>query len=133
MINNKKQIPLKEFKKDKRQVFVDFINGLVKWKNKTYKLTYVNVGGKNYPYVIIKNKIPLSKLRKKIELICNKKEELKWTEYEIYNDSYYITGIGPESIKASKNNEKEKYYRYTTEEGQRILQTLVNFIGQSVL
>lgn len=133
MKNDKRQIPLERFKKDKRQVFVDFINGLVKWKNETYKLTYVNVGGKNYPYVILKNIMPLSSLKEKIRTICNKKEELKWTEYEIYNDYYYITGIGPESIKASKNNEKEKYYRYTTEEGQRILQTLINFIGQSVL
>lgn len=133
MKNDFKQINLKDFKKDKRNVFVDFINGLVKWKNETYKLTYVNVGGKNYPYVILKNIMPLSSLKEKIRMICNKKEELKWTEYEIYDDSYYITGIGPESIKASKNDENEKYYRYTTEEGQKILQVLANFVGQSIL
>lgn len=132
-MNDIKQIPLESFKKDKRQVFVDFVNGIVRWKKRKYDLTYINVGGKHYPYVVLRNIIPLSKLESKINTVCTQKDDLKWTEYQVKDDYYYVSGIGPEAIKASKNGEPEEYYRYEEEEGQKLLQELMNFTGQSVL
>lgn len=60
---DEKIIELSKFKKNKREVYVDFINGLVKWKNNEYNITYVNVGGKNYPYVVLKKIRPWSEIK----------------------------------------------------------------------
>lgn len=128
---------LQKFKKHKRNVYVDFVNGLVKWGKQTYNLTYKNVGGNMYPYVVITKVKPLSEIRPLIKTICEQKnkEQLKGVEYEYNQDLYYITGIGPEAIKFIKNNSnREEYLHYFQTDGQGLLNVLFNSLnGQTIL
>ena len=118
------KIPLDKFKQGKRKVYTDFVNGLVKWKRNTYKISYINVGGKMYPYVIIED----------IKAINFNKDELKSVEYNINGHVYFITGIGPIAVKAYKDeSEKPEFFGYSTTEGQYILKALMNVLQQSIL
>ena len=128
------KIPLDKFKQGKREVYTDFVNGLVKWKRKTYKISYVNVGGKKYPYVILEDIKPLSEIKEEIRAINFNKKELKLVEYDINGHVYFVIGIGPIAIKAYKDNSKKpKYFGYSTTEGQYILKKLMNVLQQSIL
>lgn len=130
----KQTIPLDKFKRNKRKVYTDFVNGLVKWKKQTYKITYIDVGGKMYPYVVIEDIKPLSEIKEEIKAINFNKDNLKLAEYEINGHMYFIVGIGPIAIKAYKDNaENPEFFGYSTTEGQYILKTLMNFVKQSVL
>ena len=137
MNENIELVELKKFKSDKREVFVDFKKRLIKWKNNTYRLKYINVDNKMYPYVIITKVKPLSEIRPLIRTI-NKpenKEELKFVEY-LYNDHrYYLTGIGPEALKVIKDdNEEEEYLHYFETDGQGLLNILISSLnGQMIL
>lgn len=127
---------LQKFRKNKRKVFVDFVNGLVKWKNDTYKLKYIKVGEKNYPYVVIEAIKPLSEILMEIESVNHEdnKEELKFVEYEVNGNLYYVVGIGPVAIKAIKNDDEEPdFFYYTTTEGQYLLDELVSCLDGCVL
>ena len=131
---DKKIVELKEWKKDKRNFFVDFPNGLVRWRNQTYKLTYVKVNGKTYPYVVVKEVKPMSRIRNEIKSINRKKNELKFTEYEVNGDVYFVIGIGKDAIQAHKNNSKiPEYFRYETTTGQYLLRKLVSCLDGCVL
>lgn len=128
---NQKIIELQSFKKGKREVFVDFINSVVEWKNRTYKLTYKNVGGKMYPYVIIENAKPLSEITPLIDQIVEGKEDLKGMEYDMNKHSYYIAGIGGKSIKVFKDGKKTpEYLWYHTTETQQLLDILIKDLSQ---
>lgn len=128
------KIPLDKFKQGKRRVYTDFVNGLVKWKKETYKITYVNVGGKRYPYVIIENRIPLSEMKEEIKAVNFNKDELKLVEYDINGHTYFVIGIGPIAVKAYKDeSEKPEFFGYSTTEGHYILKALMNVLQQSIL
>ena len=131
----KRLMELKVFKKGKREVYVDFVNGLVKWGKMDYKLSYIEVNGKKYPYVVIEDIKPLSKIRPIIKSVNENKRELKYCEYESTGNTYYVTGIGGKSIKAYKNNNvQEEYFFYNTTEGQRLLNELLSSLeNQTVL
>ena len=129
-------ITLQRFKRNKRKVFVDFVNGVVNWKDETYRLTYKNVGGKKYPYVVIKAIKPMSEIKQEIATVNNEKnkEELKWVEYEVNGNVYYVVGIGPNAIKAIKNDDDEpKFFNYLTTEGQYLLKELISTLDSCVL
>lgn len=122
----KKQIPLDEFKKGKRNVNVEWINNTVSWNNKSYKLTFVNVGGKNYPYVILSDIKSLSELADKIKKVNKEKYFIKHSEYEILNNKYLIIGIGKIAIKVKKNGKEEaEFIKYTSTEGQYLLNKMI--------
>ena len=125
-------IELNKFKKNKREVYVDFVNGLVKWKKKEYKITYVNVGGKSYPYVIIKKIRPWSEIKPFVRQINERKDDLKFVEYEMKNHDYFVIGIGKDAIKVIKDYDKEhpEYLRYDTTDGQALLMILINNLSQ---
>lgn len=126
---NIKIVELEKFKKDKRQVFVDFTKNLVHWKDKTYRLKYIKVGNKHYPYVILEEVKPLSKIKEDIHKINNNKFALKRRAYKCDDMVYLVTGIGYNSIKVYKNNDiKESYLKYNTREGQYLLEVLVNYL-----
>lgn len=132
---DKKLEELTKFKQNKRNVYVDFVKNIVRWGKQTYKLTFIKVGDKRYPYVIIKNIEPLTKIKPLIRAINLNKNDLKWTEYEVNGDVYYVVGIGNLSIKAFKNDEEEpEYFFYNTTEGQYLLTAVSNLLNnQSVL
>ena len=129
---DEKIIELSKFKKNKREVYVDFINGLVKWKNNEYNITYVNVGGKNYPYVVLKKIRPWSEIKPLVQQINKKKDDLKFVEYEMKNHDYFVIGIGKDAIKVIKDYDKEhpEYLRYDTTDGQDLLMILINNLSQ---
>lgn len=127
-----KMIELNKFKKNKREVYVDFVNGLVKWKNNEYNITYVNVGGKNYPYVVLKKIRPWSEIKPFVKQINERKDDLKFVEYEMKNHDYFVIGIGKDAIKVIKDYDKEnpEYLRYDTTDGQALLMILINNLSQ---
>lgn len=129
---DEKIIELSKFKKNKREVYVDFINGLVKWKNNEYNIKYVNVGGKNYPYVVLKKIRPWSEIRPLVRQINERKDDLKFVEYEMKNHDYFVIGIGKDAIKVIKDYDKEnpEYLRYDTTDGQALLMILINNLSQ---
>lgn len=124
-------ITLEEFKKGKRKVFVNFSKNIVEWKKYTYRMKIIN--GK--PHVVVCRVRPLSEIKPYVKTLNERKEEIKGVEYECSNGhSYLVTGIGPDSIKAYKDDSlKEDFYHYFTTEGQYLLETLMDSIGQSVL
>lgn len=131
---NTVKIPLLEFKKGKREVYTNWTKKVVEWKNQTFPLSFVNIGGKRYPYVILENIKPLSMIKDDIETINTYKENLKGVEYEVNNHFYFVIGIGKEKIKAYKNSDKEpKYFAYWTSEGQYLLEELMKWVGQTAL
>lgn len=122
----KTQIPLSEYKKGKRKVYVDWTRNLVSWKNECYKLTFVNIGGEMYPYVVLNDIKPLSELKNKINEANKNKKYIKYSEYEILNNKYFILGIGKIAIKVRKNDKKEpEFIKYTSTEGQYLLNKIV--------
>ena len=130
-MNDKELVELAKFKQNKREVFVDFKENLVRWKNKTYNLKIVNVGGTTYKYVEIRNIKPWSMIKPLVQQINHKRNKsyLKYVEYEMNGKDYMVAGIGYESIKVYINDsEKPKYLRYNTQEGQDLLFILVNNI-----
>lgn len=129
-----KLIELQKFRQGKRQVFVNFQNGIVEWKNNTYKLTYKKVGDKHYPYVVVANIRPLSEIRPLVKQIIKGKSYLKNVEYEMNNHRYFVVGIGPDAIKVYKDDKSEpEFLRYLTTDGQGLLDILVKTLGQSFL
>lgn len=129
---DEKIIELSKFKKNKREVYVDFINGLVRWKNKEYNIKYVNVGGKNYPYVVLKKIRPWSEIKPLVKQINKRKDDLKFVEYEMKNHDYFVIGIGKDAIKVIKDYDKEhpEYLRYDTTDRQDLLMILINNLSQ---
>ena len=127
---------LQRFRKHKRNVYVDFVNGLVKWGKKTYNLTYKNVGGQMYPYVIITKVKPLSEIKPLIRTVCQSKNkyELKYVEYDYNGHSYFVIGIGPDAIKVIKDDSKRpKFLHYNETEGQGLLNVLVGSLNGQVI
>lgn len=73
-------------------------------------------------------------LKDMVRIAQRNKQELRDKEYHIGFDTYYVTGIGPESIKAYKNEELQpKFFRYFQREGENLLVSLVNSLAQSRL
>ena len=131
---NQQLVELQSFKKNKRNVFVDFTRGLVEWKRQTYKLKYVKVGDKKYPYVIVEQVKPLSEIKQEIDTINERKDNLKGVEYEVNGHQYFVIGIGPIAIKAYKDEEDEaEFFHYFTTEGQYLLRKLVSTLEGCVL
>ncbi len=123
----KEQVTLQTFKKDKREVHVDWIKNVVSWKNKEYKLTFVNVGGNMVPYVILNDIKPLSEIKNEINEANKNKKYIKFSEYEILNNKYLILGIGKIALKVRKNNKEEpEFIKYTSTEGQYLLNKIVS-------
>lgn len=130
----KELIKLKAFKQNRREVFVDFINGLVEWKNKTYKIEFKKIDNQTIPFMVLNDIKPLSEIKKDINKICKYKLELKNNIYSVNGHTYNIIGIGVESIKAYKDTDiQPKYFRYNTTEGQYLLNTLLEKVEQTVL
>ena len=128
---NLQLVELQKFKQDKREVVVDFTQKLVEWKNKSYRLTYRNVGGDMYPYVIIENTRPVSEIKPLINQINFNKKKLINGDYEMYNKNYTVIGIGPKAIKVIINDAKEpEYLWYHTTDGQYLLDILVKDLNQ---
>lgn len=131
---DEKLVELSKWKEDKRNVFVNFKNGFVRWRNQTYKLTYIKVDGKAYPYVVVRRIKPLSKIRNEIKTINQRKNELKFTEYEVNGDMYFVIGIGSDAIRAYKNNSSNpEYLRYGTTRGQYLLREIISSLDGCVL
>ena len=145
-------IELDKFKnKQKEPCFISWARGIVTTNDKNYTLQYVRIGDETYPYVNVPDK-PSVKLESvfkqgkrlliefdeeknnKINTIVTNKQKLKKCSYDVDKDEYYIIGIGDEAIKAYKNNSpKWKYFRYETNEGDRLLNKLYNAVGQITL
>ena len=123
----KEQIPLNEYKKGKRNVYVDWTRNFVSWKNECYKLTFINIGGEMCPYVVLSDTKPLSEMKKAIEQANKNKKYIKFSEYEILNNKYFILGIGKIALKVRKNGKEEpEFIKYTSTEGQYILNKIVS-------
>ena len=123
----KEQIPLKKFKENKRKVHVDWTKNVVSWKNEGYKLTFVNVGGDMIPYVILNDIKPLSEIKNEINQINKNKKYIKFSEYEMLNNKYFILGIGKIALKVKKNNKEEpEFIKYTSTEGQYLLNKIIS-------
>lgn len=131
----KRLMELQIFKKNKRQVYVDFVNNFVKWGKMNYKLTYIDVGGKKYPYVVIQDIKPMGEIQPLINGVVKNKDKLKFAEYECNGNTYYVTGIGGKSIRAYKNNNiREEFFFYNTTEGQFLLKEISTLLkNQTVL
>lgn len=125
-------IELEKYKRDKRNVFVDLENRFVKWNKNEHKITYVNVGGTDYPYVIIENIRPWSEIKHLVDQINERKDDLKFVEYEMKSHDYFVIGIGKDAIKVVKDYDKEnpEYLRYSTTDGQELLMILINNLSQ---
>lgn len=122
----REQIPLSEYKKGKRNVYVDWTRNIVSWKNECYKLTFINIGGEMYPYVVLSDIKPLSELKNKIKEANKNKKYIKFSEYEVLNNKYFIMGIGKIALKVRKNNKEEpEFIKYTSTEGQYILNKII--------
>ena len=109
----------------KEPCFVAWNSGKVTCNDKTYKIKYINLCGKTYPYIDIpdtKTECEYQGGRKtrseltadeneKIRTINIWKGELKNHTYEFDGIKYTITGIGFDSIKLEKNySGREEYY-----------------------
>lgn len=128
---NEKIIELKKFLQDKRNYYIDWTNGLVEWKKKTYQLTYKNVGGDMYPYVIETRVRPLSEIKPLINQINFNKRKLINGDYDMYNKNYKVIGIGPKAIKVLIDENKEpEYLWYHTTDGQNLLDILIKDLNQ---
>lgn len=131
-MNIKKQnlIPLSVWKKNKREVFVDFTKNIVKWKNKKYSIKFVKEEcGRTIPCV--ETGIKSYKEIKDLIVLANKeKEKLKRNEYIVNGDIYFVTGIGGMAIKAYKNYSKEaEFFNFLNSlEGQKLLEKICNSI-----
>lgn len=122
----KTQIPLSKYKKGKRNVYVDWTRNFVSWKNECYKLTFINIGGEMCPYVVLNDIKPLSELKNKIKEANKNKKFIKYSEYEILNNKYFILGIGKITLKVRKNNKEEpEFIKYTSTEGQYLLNKII--------
>ena len=122
----KTQIPLSEYKKGKRNVYVDWTRNFVSWKNECYKLAFINIGGEMCPYVVLNDIKPLSELKNKIKEANKNKKFIKYSEYEILNNKYFILGIGKIALKVRKNNKEEpEFIKYTSTEGQYLLNKII--------
>ena len=144
-----------ELNKFKKQIsgpcFVSWNRKIVTANDKSYQLTFINCGGKRYPYVEIPD-APKSTVESrykdgiksfinfgvdknnKIRTIINNKFELKMCSYEYENIDYHVIGIGPEAILAFKgNNENAEYFRYETKTGNDLLNILFHTIEQKTL
>lgn len=124
--------PLKDYKKGKREVFVDWNKNIVTWNKERYPIKFINVGGENIPYVNIEEIKPRSEIKHLINTVNNKdiKKKLKFVEYELNSDTYYVTGIGKDAIKAFKNGEtRPKFYNYFSIEGQRLLEKMASTVN----
>ena len=129
------KIPLLDFKKGKRQVFVDFVENIVKWKDETYPIDFIEIEGNRYPYVIMRNIKPLSEIKPLIKAVNFHKEDLKRVEYEVNGHVYFVVGIGPIAIQAIKDDAEEpEFFRFLSTEGQVLLNELMdNLKGQQLL
>lgn len=135
-MTNKQLVELKEFKRDKRETFTDWTKNIIEWKNQKYKIEIIEKNGRHIPFVVVENVQPLSAISKQIKSIneYENKKYLKWAEYECDGDVYYVIGIGPFAIKAYKNHSDWwKWYRYSTQEGQTLLQALMNALDNQVI
>lgn len=126
-----KLVEYKKFKQEFAKSVTSWIKGTITLENgKVYNIKDIN--GK----VFVELGKKLANKQEKINTINNptNKKLLKNCEYDFDGDIYYITGIGYESIKAIKNNNKEeKYYRYNHLEGEFLLDKLSTVIGQITL
>lgn len=112
---------LKTFKKGKREVYVDFTKNIVTWKKEHYKLKIIN----GVPYVAIEEVKPRSKIIYLINAAYKNKRDLKFIEYKVDNNTYYIIGIGDVAIKAYKNDSnRAEFFSYFTIEGQKLLKEI---------
>ena len=129
------KIPLLDFKKGKRNVFVDFVQNIVSWKDETYPIDFINIGGNKYPYVVIRNIRPMSEIRPLIKTVNFHKDDLKRVEYEVNGHVYFVVGIGSVAIKAIKDDAEEpEFFRFLSTEGQELLDELMsNLKGQQLL
>ena len=124
--------PLKDYKKGKREVFVDWNKNIVTWNEERYHIRFINVGGENIPYVDIEEVKSRSEIKHLINTVNKRenKKQLKFVEYELNSDTYYVTGIGKDAIKALKNNEtRPKFYNYFSLEGQQLLKKIASTIN----
>lgn len=127
-------VKLDKFQRTRREVSINLEDGLVDWKNHTYRIEYVNQNGVDTPYVITKEIKPLSEIKNDIRTAIEHKINLKHDLYMMDGHSYQVTGIGPDAIQAFKDNDnKPKYFRYGSTEGQYLLEVLLKSINQSVL
>lgn len=127
-------VKLDKFERTRREVSVSLEDGLVSWKNNTYRIEYVNQNGVDVPFVVTKDVKPLSEIKDDIRLCIEHKMNLKNDMYVMDGNKYKVIGIGPEAIQAFKNNNKiPQYYRYSSTEGQYLLDMLLKVIDESVL
>lgn len=144
-------IELKKFKENMEEpCFVAWNLGKVTCNDKNYPIRYINLCGKTYPYVDIPDSVEVeceydNRVRKKrvelnidenekIQVINERKEDLKGYTYTFDGIKYTINGIGYDSVKLEKNyNGKDEYYWYYTLRGKYILNKLFEVILQSNL
>ena len=116
---------LEQFKKDKRNYFVDWTKKQVEWNNQFFDIKFHKINGKMYPYVVLSKQIGLSELNDEIQKVNEFKSYLKGTIYEINGDEYLITGIGFQKIKARKNDGKDDWYFYGSNPGHKLLELML--------
>lgn len=109
-MNMREEIKLKDYLKGKRNYSVNMAEDYVSWKDEYHKIVYRN----DVPYVQIRELLSLSEIRRMVQAINEKdnKQNLKGQFVTINGNSYYIIGIGGESIKASKNGDEAEFFRY---------------------
>lgn len=127
-------VKLDKFQRTRREVSINLEDGLVNWKDNTYRIEYINQNGVDVPFVVTKAVKPLSEIKDGIRLCIEHKMNLKNDMYVMDGNKYKIIGIGPEAIQAFKNdNKKPMFYRYSNTEGQYLLDMLLKVIDESVL
>ena len=138
-------ITLDEFKKQNDPCFVAWTRGTVTANDKNYDIFFRKINGEMVPYIEIAEPVLETKTEKgvrrviefdadknnKIRTIVTNKRLIKNKSYMMRNNKYRIIGIGPEAIQAYKNESDEwKYFRYETQEGEDLLNKLLNVVEQ---